>query len=122
MSDRVEICDRDELPPGERTIVDVEGVPIGVFNVDGELFAVLNSCGHQHGPLCEGTLLPDVEAEFTRPGEPVEERVTDERSTIKCPWHGWTYDVKTGAHTGEEDLSVPTFDVAVEGGVVYVEL
>ena len=43
-----------EIPPGERKIVDVGGRSVGVFNVGGEFFAVLNRCPHQGGPLCQG--------------------------------------------------------------------
>ena len=44
----------DEIPPGSRKIVDVDGRSIGVFNVGGEYFALLNRCPHQGGPLCHG--------------------------------------------------------------------
>lgn len=121
MSDRIEVCDQQELSPGDRTLVEANGISIGVFNIDGEYFALLNTCGHQHGPLCEGTLIPDIEAEYTQPSVPVEEKLTEDRSTIRCPWHGWTYDVKTGDHTGDEDESVPTYDVVVDDGTLYIE-
>lgn len=121
MSDRVEVCEQAELTPGDRTIAEVNGVSVGVFNVDGEYFALLNTCGHQHGPLCEGTLLPEIEAEYTEPGAPVTEKLGDDRDTIRCPWHGWTYDVRTGEHTGDTEERVPTFDVVVEGETVYIE-
>lgn len=121
MTERVEVCDEQDIPQGDRKLVEVNGVEIGVFNVDGEYFALLNTCGHQHGPLCEGTLIPEIEAEYTQPGVPIDEELTDERSTIRCPWHGWTYDVKTGDHTGDTDESVPTFDVVAEDGTLYIE-
>ena len=44
----------DEIPPGSRKIVEVDGRSIGVFNVDGEFLALRNRCPHQGGPLCEG--------------------------------------------------------------------
>jgi nitrite reductase/ring-hydroxylating ferredoxin subunit len=122
MSDRVAVCEATDLAPGERTIVEVNGVEIGVFNIDSEYFALLNTCGHQHGPLCEGTLIPEIEAEYTGAGVPVEETLGEDRSAIRCPWHGWTYDVRTGDHTGDEDESIPTYDVVVDEGQVYVEL
>ena len=50
------VCAADELPPGSRTIVEIDGRSIGVFNVDGELFAIRNSCPHRGAPLCEGTI------------------------------------------------------------------
>ena len=81
----------DEIPPGERKIVDIGGRSIGVFNVQGEYFAVLNRCPHQGGPLCQGRLAGSVvssragEYEYAREGE-----------ILRCPWHSWEYDVRTG--------------------------
>ena len=46
----------DEIPPGGRKIVDVDGRSIGIFNLDGEFFALRNRCPHQAAALCEGTL------------------------------------------------------------------
>ena len=50
----VRVAAADEIPPGERKIVEIGGRSIGVFNVAGEYFALRNRCPHQGGPLCEG--------------------------------------------------------------------
>lgn len=120
MSDRLEVCPAEELPPGERQIVSQGRVSIGVFNVDGDYHAILNSCPHQHGPLCEGEVTSPIDAEFETPGRTPEQEYTD-GTMLVCPWHHWAFDVETGEHVGDEDISVPTFDVTVEDGVVYVE-
>ncbi|HET6316814.1 MAG TPA: Rieske (2Fe-2S) protein, partial [Chloroflexota bacterium] len=79
----------DEIPPGERKIVDIGGRSIGVFNVDGEYFALRNRCPHQGGALCEGKLWGVLTA--TTPGvfnyEPRKEILT-------CPWHGWEFHLR----------------------------
>jgi nitrite reductase/ring-hydroxylating ferredoxin subunit len=81
----------EEIPPGGRKIVEVAGRSIAVFNLDGEFFALRNRCPHQGGPLCEGlrlsALTADVPGEYrhARPGE-----------LIRCPWHGWEFDIRTG--------------------------
>ena len=81
----------DEIAPGERKIVDVDGRSIGVFNVGGEYFALLNRCPHQGGPLCKGNTHGFLrsagvgEFHYTRAGE-----------IVRCPWHGWEYDLRTG--------------------------
>jgi len=81
----------DEIPVGGRKLVDIAGRSIGVFNINGEYFALRNTCPHQGGALCEGLLTgfltADVpgEYEYTRRGE-----------ILRCPWHGWEFDVKTG--------------------------
>ena len=46
----------DEIPPGERKIVELEGRSLGIFNIDGDFYAVRNICPHQGAPLCEGRL------------------------------------------------------------------
>ncbi len=100
----------DEIPPGGRKIVDVEGRSIGVFNVRGEYFAVLNRCPHQGGPLCTGLthgfLEPAAVGEYRydRPGE-----------ILRCPWHGWEYDLRTGQSWFDPaHVVVRRYEVSVE--------
>ena len=81
----------DEIPPGARKIVDVAGRSIGVFNVKGEYFAVLNRCPHRGGPLCLGNTLG-----FLRPQGVGEFRYSRAGEILRCPWHGWEYDLRTG--------------------------
>jgi nitrite reductase/ring-hydroxylating ferredoxin subunit len=81
----------DEIGPGKRKIIDVAGRSIGIFNIDGEFFALRNRCPHQGGPLCSGILWGSVisngpgDYQYSRPGE-----------IVRCPWHGWEFDVRTG--------------------------
>jgi len=89
---RYVVASVDELPPGTRKIVDVAGRQIGVFNIDGELFALLNRCPHQGGPLCEGRLAGQIEV--AAPGEAF--RYTRAGEILRCPWHSWEYDIRTG--------------------------
>jgi nitrite reductase (NADH) small subunit len=80
-----------DIPPGHRLIVDVSGRSIGVFNVRGAYFAVRNSCPHQGGPLCLGPTVGLATA--ARPGEI---DYTREGEILRCPWHGWEFDLATG--------------------------
>ena len=57
----------DEIPPGERKIVELEGRSLGVFNINGEFYAVRNICPHQGAPLCEGRLTGLLQSDV--PGE-----------------------------------------------------
>jgi nitrite reductase/ring-hydroxylating ferredoxin subunit len=106
---RVEVCPVEELPPGSRTVVEIEGREIGVFNVDGELYALRNVCPHQLAPLCEGQLTGEMTApavgeyELTRQGE-----------ILQCPWHGWQFDLKTGESVFNPHLKTSTYEVGVE--------
>lgn len=86
---------RQDLPPGGRLIVRVEGREIGVFNLDGNLYALGNTCADQAGPVCEGRLFPNLQAEIT-PERTIREYVCDDGCILACPWHGWEYDIRTG--------------------------
>ena len=120
MSDRVRVCAEEDLPAGERTIVDVDGVEVGVLNVEGELFAVRNSCPHRDGPVCKGRVTDALVGTWPGVGERLEESMTGEPA-IACPWHGWEFDLETGVHLGDDTYAVQTYDVSVDDGVVYVE-
>ena len=117
---RAAVCDAEDLPPGERTIVDVRGVEVGVFNVDGDFYALQNTCPHRHGPVCEGKVTKALEGEWPGVGERLRESMTGEPA-IACPWHGWEFDMATGRHLGDDSFRVASFDVVVDAGVVYVE-
>jgi nitrite reductase/ring-hydroxylating ferredoxin subunit len=110
MTNRYEVCPAAELPPGERRIVDADGLSIGVFNVDGAYHAVANVCPHQLAPLCEGT----ITGEMVPKGVGEFERVRD-GTVIQCPWHGWKFNIEDGTSVfNPHALGTRTFDVAVE--------
>ncbi|MGH2534597.1 MAG: Rieske (2Fe-2S) protein [Thermomicrobiales bacterium] len=100
----------DEIPPGERKIVEVAGRSIGVFNVDGAYFALRNRCPHQGGPLCQGAISGFVSA--TKPGE---YRVDRHGQILRCPWHGWEFDITTGqSWFNPGKVRVRRYEVTVE--------
>jgi nitrite reductase/ring-hydroxylating ferredoxin subunit len=102
----------DEIPPGARKIVTVHGRSIGVFNVGGEYFALLNRCPHQGGPLCEGKLHGLLRS--SGPGEYVYSRPGE---ILRCPWHGWEYDLRTGQSWWDpRSVRVRAYEVSVEAG------
>jgi len=106
-----------EIPPGGRLIVALEGRSIGVFNVGGELFALRNACPHQGGPLCEGVLSGLAAAE--RPGEYRYERHGE---ILRCPWHGWEFDVRTGrSHVDPARTRVRSYPVELAHGPYVAE-
>jgi nitrite reductase/ring-hydroxylating ferredoxin subunit len=92
----------DEVAPGEVKQYQVEGRPVALCNVDGELYAFEDICTHQFAYLSEGGL---------------------EDGQIKCPLHGAKFDVKTGAAKSLPAVkAVPTHGLKVESGHVYVAL
>ncbi len=100
----------DEIAPGKRKIVEVAGRSIGVFNVNGEFYAIRNSCPHQGAPLCTGYLTGFVMAD--KPGE---YSYTRRGEIVRCPWHGWEFDVKNGQSWFDPaKMRVRSYQVAVE--------
>lgn len=85
------VCRVSELPPGQRRIIEINGKSIGVFNVQGEYHAIKNVCPHQNARLCEGRICGTSRAE-----SPDNIRWEDEGYIIRCPWHGWEFDIRTG--------------------------
>ncbi len=101
MAEFVKVATTDEVLPGTGKVAEVNGQAIALFNVDGTFYAIDNTCVHRGGPLGEGELEDD---------------------TVSCPWHGWQYNVKTGACLNNPSASVKTFEVAVEGSDVKVRV
>ena len=126
-----------ELPPGERKIVEAEGRSIGVFNVGGNFYGLKNSCPHQAAPLCLGSIKG-----MTMPSKPGEYTWAREGEILRCPWHGWEFDITTGrsvfnphktrvrsyevtvepAAESDEDEWVETYPVSVEDGFVVLHV
>lgn len=107
----------DDIPPGSRKLVTVKGRPIVVFNVAGEYFGLLNRCPHQGGNLCEGKLTGLLEA-----AEPGQYRYSRQGEILRCPWHGWEFDVRTGQSYCEPDkIKARKFDVSLTEGSSIVE-
>jgi nitrite reductase (NADH) small subunit len=110
------VCGVDELPRGARVIVDVGGRSVGVFNVGGTLYALLNRCPHRGAPLCLGTIGGTM-----LPSDPHEYVYGLEDRLLRCPWHGWEIDLATGRPPFDPArASVKRFTVHVEDGEVVL--
>lgn len=128
----------EDVEPGRPYLTKVKGREIGVFNLDGEFFALLNRCPHQSAELCRGRVTHLVQSKT--PGQVEVSRVGE---IIKCPWHGWEFDIRTGqswcdpnsmyvrqfgvkVEPGESLVKGPyvaeTFEVSVEGQYVVIEM
>jgi 3-phenylpropionate/trans-cinnamate dioxygenase ferredoxin subunit len=102
----------DELPPGAKRHVDVEGRDIAVFNVGGKFFALRDTCPHRGAPLSAGTIVGSITAR-----EPGCYAYDPQRKFVKCPWHGWEYDLETGQSWFDPLRSrVRPYPVTVETG------
>ncbi len=96
----IDVASVDELGPGDRRVIDLDGVPVAVFNLEGEYFAIKNECTHDGGELASGELEGDV---------------------IICPRHGARFSITTGEVLGPPAYEdVRTFEVRVLDGKVQV--
>jgi nitrite reductase/ring-hydroxylating ferredoxin subunit len=101
-NETVRVARLDELPPGSMRYADVDGLPIALANVGGQIYAFSDTCRHEGGPLSAGVLIGDA---------------------VTCPWHGWTYNVRTGkAIVPPVGIRIPTYPVTVRDGHVYVTI
>jgi nitrite reductase/ring-hydroxylating ferredoxin subunit len=106
-----------DVPPGTRKQVSLDGRDIALFNLSGEFFALGDKCPHESGSLCAGKIIGLAEAD-----EPGHYRLMRDGEFVKCPWHGWEFDIRTGqswcdpAHT-----RVRTYDAHVEQGETLVK-
>ena len=102
MADFVRAAKTNEIEPGQARLVDVKGKQIALFNVDGKFFALDNTCTHKGGPLAEGEI---------------------SGHEVTCPWHGATFDIRTGEVLGPPaPQAVGSYGVRVTGTDIEVEV
>ncbi len=106
-----------EIPPGGRKLVTVRGRPIAIFNIGGEFFGLFNRCPHQGGSLCDGRLTGLLLSD-----QPGSYRYERQGEILRCPWHGWEFDIRTGqSYCDPERVRTRAFPVAVTPGQTVVE-
>lgn len=106
-----------EIPPGGRKLVEAAGRRIAVFNLDGEFFALLDRCPHQGGSLCGGIVTGHVES--SAPGE---YHYSRRGEMIRCPWHAWEFDIRTGKSWFDpRRMKVRSFPAGIAKGAELVE-
>ena len=107
----------DEIPPGGRKLVTLNGRAVVVFNLGGEFFALNNRCPHRGGSLAHGKLTGLVQSK-----EPGEYSYTRRGEIIRCPWHSWEFDIRTGqSWCDPKRLRVRNYAVSVEPGAAVVQ-
>lgn len=107
---RHKIGGTDQISEGEGICVEVDGIEVAVFNLEGEFHAIQNRCIHKNAPLCKAGRqkknAPECEV-------PTRGRVNVESSTVNCPWHWWEWDLKTGSNP-VNDMQMRTFLVEID--------
>lgn len=104
-----------DIDEGDHLLVEIEGIEIAVYNVENDYYAMSNYCVHQGGPLCEGPVTGSLSTD-----ENGELCYDSESQVVRCPWHGWEFDVESGEHLSRSKYSQPTYDVVVKDEVLYV--
>lgn len=101
MGEFVRVAGTADVKPGSGIVAEVNGKAIAVFNIGDTFYAIDNTCTHRGGPLGEG----DVEGEV-----------------VSCPWHGWQFNIKTGACATNPSARVTVYETKVEGADIKVRL
>ena len=94
-----------ELPPGSSRLVSVDGKEVALFNVEGKIHAVTNRCPHRSGPLAKGSVETVAD-----PADPAAQPVL----AVRCPIHGWLFELSTGRCLNRPSASIQTYPVACE--------
>ena len=106
-----------DIPAGGRKLVEADGRGIVVFNVKGAFYALSNTCPHRGGSLSDGIITGLVESDG--PGEYRHSRAGE---IVRCPWHQWEFDIKTGrSWCDPRRLRLMKYNVAVEPGAKLIE-
>ena len=88
------------LAPHSGRVIILEDHPVALFNIDGEYYAMDNTCPHRGGSLGNGEIDGDV---------------------VTCPWHGWEFNCRTGEAVENREIKVQTYRVSVEDDGIYIE-
>ncbi len=102
MTDFIKVAKVDDLEDGELMAVEVDGEPVCLAKVDGEVYAFTDDCTHIGGPLNEGELDGEV---------------------LTCPWHGAQFDVRSGkVLRGPARQDIQTYAVRVDNQDILVSI
>jgi nitrite reductase/ring-hydroxylating ferredoxin subunit len=110
-------CKAAEVAVGKPRIVTIGRIRVGIFQLEDGYAALLNICPHRAGNLCEGPVsgtnrqTDKTEFVYERAGE-----------LIRCAWHGWEFDIRSGKCLVDEKLRARTFPVHVDGDDLYLEM
>jgi NAD(P)H-dependent nitrite reductase small subunit len=91
-----------DLPEGRAATVELKsGAQLALFNVAGTFYAIENFCPHRGAPLADGTLCG---------------------TSVECDWHGWRFDLETGACLTRASDAVETYEVVIEDGWIKIKV
>ena len=104
MNRQHDVAPSDSITDGGRLVVDVGDTTVGIFRVGGRLYAYENTCPHQGGPVCQGTLLPGVVEMLNEANESTGFGFDEADPRVVCPWHGYEFRITTGCHPAKSSI------------------
>lgn len=108
-----------DLDFASRLIAEVEGCEVAVFRLGDELYAYENRCPHMAGPVGQGKLARKVEAREQADDSLVEEFSKDDVEIV-CPWHGYSFDLRTGKCAADPRVRLRQYELKREGDEIHV--
>ena len=99
MGEFIRVASTDDVKPGNGMVVEMNDKALALFNIDGTIYAIDNTCVHRGGPLGEGDL---------------------EGDTVSCPWHGWRFNVRTGERPENPDFKLARCELRIVGREIQV--
>jgi nitrite reductase (NADH) small subunit len=90
-----------EFTPGKGRMVTVNGRQVALFRLGDEFFALDNMCLHRGGPICDGEI---------------------QNGVVTCPWHFWSYEIRTGTMVQDPRVGLSKHAVRVDGEIIAVRL
>ena len=112
----------DGIPEKGRLVLDIGDTTVGIFRVNGKLFAYENTCPHMGGPVCQGLIIPAVRELVNEKQVSTGYAFDESEMRIVCPWHGYEFSIETGSHPGKQSIRLRSVVVEEEGGDVYVTI
>lgn len=119
-TERIAVGSSDEVPEGGRLVADAGRKTVGIFRVEGRLYAWENTCPHQGGPVCQGLIIPAVSEVLDEQRASTGFAFDEGDMRIVCPWHGFEFSIRTGCHPASAKIKLLPVSVEEQDGTIYV--
>jgi nitrite reductase/ring-hydroxylating ferredoxin subunit len=111
------VANVSEVPIGSHKIVKIGNTEIGLFNIENEFYALKSVCPHQQASLCKGVVT----------GTNLHSHVNQyiygrEGEILRCPWHNWEFDIKTGRALCDDTIKVANYKVTQDGDNIVLHM
>lgn len=117
MADKYFACKTTDVPVDAAKIVNVRNMSVGVFKLHDSYHALLNVCPHRGAPLCEGPVCGTTKE--TDKAEFIYDRAGE---LVRCAWHGWEFDIRSGGFLVDPRIRARRFDVSVTNDDIFVHI